>query len=102
VESEPETVADAGPSAHGYGAHVPELESEWTPAVGYMTAQEAQRGLSDYLMMHRYHRIRSLQFKCWLAGGVICDSQSYFQVATDYPLFVPQSASALASWLNVH
>lgn len=67
---EPETIADAGLSAHGYGAHVPELESEWTPAVGYMTAQEAQRDLGDYLM-HRYHRIRSHQFNAGLLAAYL-------------------------------
>ncbi|BAK90606.1 transposase [Pseudomonas aeruginosa NCGM2.S1] len=38
------------------------LKSEWVPSTGYLTAQEAQRDISHYLM-HRYKRIRPHQFK---------------------------------------
>jgi len=37
------------------------FKTEWTPTVGYMTAQEAYRETSQYLM-HRYNCIRSHQF----------------------------------------
>ena len=37
------------------------LKTEWIPTVGYMTAQEAQRDISHYLM-HRYNWIRPHQF----------------------------------------
>ncbi|MFH7451077.1 integrase core domain-containing protein, partial [Pseudomonas syringae pv. tagetis] len=37
------------------------LKSEWIPAVGYMTAQEAQRDISHFLM-HRYNWVRPHQF----------------------------------------
>ncbi|KPY57659.1 hypothetical protein ALO46_05032 [Pseudomonas syringae pv. solidagae] len=30
------------------------LKTKWIPTVGYMTAQEAQRDISHYLM-HRYN-----------------------------------------------
>ncbi|MCO3646595.1 hypothetical protein FA148_28245, partial [Pseudomonas aeruginosa] len=32
-------------------------KSEWVPSTGYLTAQEAQRDISHYLM-HRYNWIR--------------------------------------------
>lgn len=37
------------------------LKTEWIPTVGYMTAQEANRDISHYLM-HRYNWIRPHQF----------------------------------------
>ncbi|WP_139835915.1 IS3 family transposase [Pseudomonas sp. R16(2017)] len=37
------------------------LKTEWIPSVGYMTAQEAHRDISHYLM-HRYNWIRPHQF----------------------------------------
>ncbi|MCU8938627.1 IS3 family transposase [Pseudomonas aeruginosa] len=37
------------------------LKSEWIPPTGYLTAQEAQRDISHYLM-HRYNWIRPHQF----------------------------------------
>ncbi|MCT0524080.1 IS3 family transposase, partial [Pseudomonas aeruginosa] len=37
------------------------LKSEWVPSTGYLTAQEAQRDISHYLM-HRYNWIRPHQF----------------------------------------
>jgi len=37
------------------------LKTEWIPTVGYMTAQEARRDISHYLM-HRYNWIRPHQF----------------------------------------
>lgn len=37
------------------------LKSEWVPPTGYLTAQEAQRDISHYLM-HRYNWIRPHQF----------------------------------------
>ncbi len=37
------------------------LKTEWIPTEGYMTAQEAQRDISHYLM-HRYNWIRPHQF----------------------------------------
>ncbi|SOQ10538.1 ISPsy24, transposase orfB [Pseudomonas syringae pv. persicae] len=42
------------------------LKTEWIPTVGYMTAQEAQRDISHYLM-HRYNWIRPHQFNDGLA-----------------------------------
>ncbi|KPZ29093.1 ISPsy24, transposase orfB [Pseudomonas coronafaciens pv. zizaniae] len=42
------------------------LKTEWIPAVGYMTAQEAQRDISHYLM-HRYNWVRPHQFNDGLA-----------------------------------
>ncbi|EFW85758.1 ISPsy24, transposase orfB [Pseudomonas savastanoi pv. glycinea str. race 4] len=42
------------------------LKTEWIPTVGYMTAQEAQRDISHYLM-HRYNWIRPHQFNNGLA-----------------------------------
>ncbi|RMM38454.1 ISPsy13, transposase OrfB [Pseudomonas coronafaciens pv. oryzae] len=42
------------------------LKTEWIPAVGYMTAQEAQGDISHYLM-HRYNRVRPHQFNDGLA-----------------------------------
>ncbi|WP_102860115.1 IS3 family transposase [Stutzerimonas balearica] len=37
------------------------LKSEWIPQTGYLTAQEAQRDISHYLM-HRYNWVRPHQF----------------------------------------
>ena len=42
------------------------LKTEWIPTVGYMTAQEAHRDISHYLM-HRYNWIRPHQFNGGLA-----------------------------------
>ncbi len=42
------------------------LKTEWIPAVGYRTAQEAQRDISHYLM-HRYNWVRPHQFNDGLA-----------------------------------
>ncbi len=42
------------------------LKTEWIPTVGYMTAQEAQRDISHYLM-HRYNWIRPHRFNDRLA-----------------------------------
>ncbi|MBV4473623.1 IS3 family transposase [Pseudomonas botevensis] len=42
------------------------LKTEWIPTVGYMTAQEAHRDISHYLM-HRYNWIRPHQFNDGLA-----------------------------------
>ncbi|MCY0109949.1 IS3 family transposase [Pseudomonas monsensis] len=42
------------------------LKTEWIPTVGYMTAQEANRDISHYLM-HRYNWIRPHQFNNGLA-----------------------------------
>ncbi|MDN4547002.1 IS3 family transposase [Pseudomonas sp. C32] len=42
------------------------LKTEWIPTVGYMTAQEANRDISYYLM-HRYNWIRPHQFNNGLA-----------------------------------
>ncbi|MFA0926897.1 IS3 family transposase [Pseudomonas syringae pv. tagetis] len=42
------------------------LKTEWIPTVGYMTAQEAHRDISHYLM-HRYNWIRPHQFNNGLA-----------------------------------
>lgn len=42
------------------------LKTEWIPTVGYMTAQEAHRDISNYLM-HRYNWIRQHQFNDGLA-----------------------------------
>lgn len=44
-------------------------KSEWVPTVGYMTAQEAHRDISHYLM-HRYNWIRPHQFNDGLAPAV--------------------------------
>jgi transposase InsO family protein len=41
------------------------LKSEWIPSTGYLTAQEAQRDISHYLM-HRYNWTRPHQ----LNGGL--------------------------------
>jgi putative transposase len=45
---------------------VPEFETEWIPTMGYMTAQEAHRDISHYLM-HRYNWIGPHQFN----GGLV-------------------------------
>jgi len=37
------------------------FKTEWLPSTGYMTAREAQRDISYYLM-HRYNWIRPHQF----------------------------------------
>ena len=45
------------------------FKTEWLPSTGYMTAQEAQRDISHYLM-HRYNWIRPHQFNEGLAPAV--------------------------------
>ncbi|MBK1797648.1 IS3 family transposase [Pseudomonas aeruginosa] len=45
------------------------LKSEWIPATGYLTALEAQRDISHYLM-HRYNWIRPHQFNDGLPPAV--------------------------------
>ncbi|MCQ4279582.1 IS3 family transposase [Pseudomonas stutzeri] len=45
------------------------LKSEWIPQTGYLTAQEAQRDISHYLM-HRYNWIRPHQFNGGLPPAV--------------------------------
>ncbi|AOX99538.1 transposase [Jeongeupia sp. USM3] len=45
------------------------LKTEWVPHVGYMTAQEARRDISHYLM-HRYNWLRPHQFNDGLAPAV--------------------------------
>ena len=45
------------------------LKSEWIPPTGYLTAQEAQRDISHYLM-HRYNWIRPHQFNNGLPPAV--------------------------------
>ncbi|AUA80530.1 MULTISPECIES: IS3-like element IS222 family transposase [Pseudomonas] len=45
------------------------LKSEWVPSTGYLTAQEAQRDISHYLM-HRYNWIRPHQFNDGLSPAV--------------------------------
>ncbi|WP_338929460.1 IS3 family transposase [Ralstonia pseudosolanacearum] len=45
------------------------LKAEWLPPVGYMTAHEAHRDISHYLM-HRYNWIRPHQFNDGLAPAV--------------------------------
>ncbi len=45
------------------------LKSEWVPSTGYLTAQEAQRDISHYLM-HRYNWIRPHQFNDGLPPAV--------------------------------
>ncbi len=45
------------------------LKSEWIPSTGYLTAQEAQRDISHYLM-HRYNWIRPHQFNDGLPPAV--------------------------------
>ncbi|WP_230655140.1 IS3 family transposase [Pseudomonas aeruginosa] len=45
------------------------LRSEWGPSTGYLTAQEAQRDISHYLM-HRYNWIRPHQFNDGLPPAV--------------------------------
>lgn len=42
------------------------LKSEWTPTTGYLTGQQAQRDISQYLMSH-YNWIRPHQFNDGLA-----------------------------------
>src|SRR5450830_578924 len=42
------------------------LKTEWIPTLGYITAQEAQRDISHFLM-HRYNWIRPHQFNGELA-----------------------------------
>ncbi|MGP9825255.1 IS3 family transposase [Ectopseudomonas khazarica] len=46
------------------------LKSEWIPATGYVTASEAQRDISLYLM-HRYNWIRPHQFNDGLPPAVV-------------------------------
>ncbi len=45
------------------------LKTEWIPATGYLTALEAQRDISHYLM-HRYNWIRPPQFNDGLLPAV--------------------------------
>ncbi|HHQ2920560.1 TPA: IS3 family transposase [Pseudomonas aeruginosa] len=45
------------------------LKSEWIPQTGYLTAQEAQRDISHYLM-HRYNWVRPHQFNDGLPPAV--------------------------------
>lgn len=45
------------------------LKTEWVPGTGYMTAQEAHRDISHYLM-HRYNWLRPHQFNDGLAPAV--------------------------------
>lgn len=45
------------------------LKSEWIPATGYVTASEAQRDISHYLM-HRYNWVRPHQFNDGLPPAV--------------------------------
>ncbi|HBO1847145.1 IS3-like element IS222 family transposase [Pseudomonas aeruginosa] len=45
------------------------LKSEWVPSTGYLTAQEAQRDISHYLM-HRYNWLRPHQFNDGLPPAV--------------------------------
>lgn len=45
------------------------FKTEWLPSTGYMTAREAQRDISYYLM-HRYNWIRLRQFNQGLAPTV--------------------------------
>lgn len=45
------------------------FKTEWPPSVGYMSAQEAHRDISHYLM-HRYNWIRPHQFNDGLAPAV--------------------------------
>jgi len=44
------------------------LKSEWIPATGSLTAQEAQRDISHYLI-YRYNWIRPHQFNAGTCGG---------------------------------
>ncbi|UYM61116.1 IS3 family transposase [Pseudomonas aeruginosa] len=48
------------------------LKSEWVPSTGYLTAQEAQRDISHYLM-HRYNWIRPHQFNDGLPPAVAAE-----------------------------
>ncbi|OPE39724.1 hypothetical protein APB63_18410 [Pseudomonas aeruginosa] len=45
------------------------LKSEWVPSTGYLTAHEALRDISHYLM-HRYNWIRPHQFNDGLPPAV--------------------------------
>ncbi|VWC73591.1 integrase [Burkholderia contaminans] len=45
------------------------FKTEWLPAVGYMSAQEAHWNISHYLM-HRYSWIRPHQFNDGMAPTV--------------------------------
>ncbi|HHT8968329.1 TPA: integrase core domain-containing protein, partial [Burkholderia cenocepacia] len=45
------------------------FKTEWLPSVGYMSAQEAHRDISHYLM-HRYNWIRPHQFNDGLTPAV--------------------------------
>ena len=45
------------------------FKTEWLPSTGYMTAREAQRDISHYLM-HQYNWIRPHQFNQGLAPAV--------------------------------
>ena len=45
------------------------VKTEWVPSAGYVTAQEAQRDISHYLM-HRYNWIRPHQFNQGLPPAV--------------------------------
>ncbi|MEN1336036.1 hypothetical protein AAIH26_35035, partial [Pseudomonas aeruginosa] len=47
----------------------PSAPTEWVPSTGYLTAQEAQRDISHYLM-HRYNWIRPHQFNDGLPPAV--------------------------------
>ena len=52
------------------------LKSEWVPSTGYLTAQEAQRDISHYLM-HRYNWIRPHQFNDGLPPAVAEENSTH-------------------------
>lgn len=53
------------------------LKSEWIPATGYLTALEAQRDISHYLM-HRYNWIRPHQFNDGLPPAVAEENLTHY------------------------
>jgi putative transposase len=64
------------------------LKPEWVPPTGYLTAQEAQRDISHYLV-HRYKWIRPHQFNDGLPPAVAGEKLNHLSgdglTTTDIP-----------------
>lgn len=64
------------------------LKPEWVPPTGYLTAQEAQRDISHYLV-HRYKWIRPHQFNDGLPHAVAGEKLNHLSgdglTTTDIP-----------------
>ena len=79
------------------------LKSEWVPSTGYLTAQEAQRDISHYLM-HRYNWIRPHQFNDGLPPAVAEKTQPTVRdgLTTTKGLLKPFKGNFLAAYTAVN